>query len=118
MNNAADIDAYIAAFTATTQLALQQVREAVKHAAPDAQEVISYGMPAFKMNKVLVYFAGYERHIGFYPGAVAIAAFKNDIARYKSAKGSLQFSLSEQMPLELVKRITAFRLAEDARKKK
>jgi uncharacterized protein YdhG (YjbR/CyaY superfamily) len=97
---------------------MEQVRAAIKKAVPQVKEVIGYGMPGFKVNKVLVYFAGYAKHIGFYPGAAAIAAFKEDIASYKWAKGSVQFPLDEPMPLDLIARITVFRLEEDARVKK
>ena len=113
---AANVDDYISLFPGHTQQALMHMREAVHTAAPQARELISYGMPAFKMNKVLVYFCGYKRHIGFYPGAAAIAAFKDDIARYKWAKGSVQFPLDAPMPVDLVKRFTAFRLAEDVKR--
>jgi uncharacterized protein YdhG (YjbR/CyaY superfamily) len=117
-DKAKDVDEYIADFPADVHQAMEQVRGAIKKAVPQVKEVISYGMPGFKVNKVLVYFAGYAKHIGFYPGAAAIAAFKEDIASYKWAKGSVQFPLDEPMPLDLIARITVFRLEEDARVKK
>lgn len=70
-----NIDEYITLAPHHAQQALKDMRAAINSAAPQAREVISYGMPAFKVNKVLVYFCGYDRHIGFYPGAAAIAAF-------------------------------------------
>lgn len=110
----ANIDGYIAHFPQATQQAMQQIRKAILEAAPNAKEVISYSMPAFKINKVLVYFAGYEKHIGFYPAAAAIVAFKDELSGYKFAKGSIQFPLDKPMPLDLVKRITAYRVTADA----
>ncbi len=114
----ASVDEYLSAFVPDVQEAMQQVRMTIKQAVPQVIEVISYGMPAFKVNKVLVYFAGYARHIGFYPGAAAINAFKADIERYKWAKGSVQFPLDQPIPLDLIKRITLFRMAEDAETKR
>jgi uncharacterized protein YdhG (YjbR/CyaY superfamily) len=115
---AKDVDEYIAAFPADVQKVMEQVRAAVKKAVPQVREVISYDMPGFKVNRVLVYFAGYAKHIGFYPGAAAIAAFKEEISGYKWAKGSVQFPLGRPMPLDLIAGITKFRLEEDAKVKK
>jgi uncharacterized protein YdhG (YjbR/CyaY superfamily) len=80
---------------------------------PQAQEVISYGMPAYKINSVLVYFAGWDKHIGFYPGAGAIAHFKNELSVYKGAKGSVQFPLDEPLPVAIINKIVAYRIKED-----
>lgn len=110
-NNA---DEYIAAYPADVQKRLQQIREAIKKAVPQAQEVISYAMPAYKVNSVLVYFAGWDKHIGFYPGAGAIAHFKDELSAYKGAKGSVQFPLDEPLPVDLINRIVAYRVTEDA----
>ena len=110
-NNA---DEYIATFPAGVQAKMEQLRHAIKKAAPQATEVISYGMPGYKINRGLVYFAGWEKHIGFYPGAGGIAKFKNELSVYKGAKGSVQFPLDEPLPLELITRIVHFRIEEDA----
>ncbi|MFA6245488.1 MAG: DUF1801 domain-containing protein [Mucilaginibacter sp.] len=110
-NNA---DEYIAAFPADVQKRLQQIRQVIKKAVPQAQEVISYAMPAYKVNSVLVYFAGWDKHIGFYPGAGAIAHFKDELSAYKGAKGSVQFPLDEPLPVDLINRIVAYRVTEDA----
>jgi len=104
---------YIAAFSAGVQERLQQIREIIKKAAPQAHEVISYGMPAYKINSVLVYFAGWDKHVGFYPGAGAIAHFKDDLSVYKGAKGSVQFPLDEPLPVDMINRIVAYRIKED-----
>lgn len=110
------IDQYIAAFPATTQALLQQVRETIQKAAPGAQECINYGIPTFKLNGNLVHFAGYKNHIGFYPGAGGIAAFAKDISGYKSAKGSVQFPIDKKMPLALITRIVKFRVKQNLAK--
>src|SRR5438093_686087 len=102
MTKPANVDEYIAAFPQATQVIIGQVRNAIKKAAPQAEEVISYAMPAYRWNGILVYFAAYEKHIGFYPTGSAIAAFKKDLSVYKGAKGSVQFPLNKPMPLGLI----------------
>ncbi len=82
---------YAGRFPRDVQQTLMQIRETIQRAAPKAQETISYGMPAFKVGGILVCFAAHTHHIGFYPGASVIAAFKKELARYKHAKGSVQF---------------------------
>lgn len=119
-NTAADIDSYIKDFPVATQVLLQQIRAAIRKAAPEAEEIISYAMPAYKLKGNLVYFAGYKNHIGFYPGADGIATFKKELAVYKNAKGSVQFPLDKPLPLELITRIVKFRTEQNlskARKK-
>ena len=120
MNAASPIDtqAYIAGFPASTQKILEQVRSTIRKAAPNAVEVISYKMPAFKMNKVLVWYAGYEKHIGFYPGGKGIEAFKEEISAYKWGKGSVQFPLDQKMPLGLITKIVKYKVKEDQAKAK
>lgn len=109
----ASVDAYIESFTATIQAVLQQVRGVVKAAAADATEEISYAMPAYKIGgKPVVYFAGYTTHIGFYATPTGHAAFEKKLAKYKQGKGSVQFPLSEPMPLKLIADITRFRVKE------
>jgi uncharacterized protein YdhG (YjbR/CyaY superfamily) len=106
------IDSYIANYPHNVQLLLQQVREAIGRAAPGAVETISYGMPAFKLHKVLVYFAAYNNHIGFYPTASGIKAFEKDLATYKWSKGAVQFPIDKAMPVKLIAKIVAFRVKE------
>jgi uncharacterized protein YdhG (YjbR/CyaY superfamily) len=116
-----DTDNYIAGFPVETKKLLEQIRAVIKTAAPQAEEVISYNMPAFRQNGMLVYFAGYKKHIGFYPGASGISAFKNELSQYKGAKGSVQFPLNKPMPLEIITEIVMFRVEENhykAKKKK
>lgn len=107
------IEAYMATFSKSTQAILETVRNTIQHAAPDATEVISYGMPTFKINsKNLVHFAGYQTHIGFYPVPSGIAAFKEELSVFKMGKGSVQFPIDEPMPLTLIAKIVKFRLKE------
>jgi uncharacterized protein YdhG (YjbR/CyaY superfamily) len=118
----AGIDEYIASFPQDIQEKLNQVRAAIRSAAPQAVEKISYQMPTFMQEGNLVDFAAYSRHIGFYPTPSGIAQFQQELTPYKSAKGSVQFPLDQPMPLDLIARITAFRvqenLAKAAQKKK
>ncbi|KIA91272.1 hypothetical protein OC25_22695 [Pedobacter kyungheensis] len=111
-----NIDQYIANFPAATQKLLQQVRETIHLAVPDAKEVISYSMPAFKQKGILVYFAGYAKHIGFYPTGSGIEAFKDEFVNYKWSKGAVQFPLDQPMPLDLITRITKFKAERDLEK--
>jgi uncharacterized protein YdhG (YjbR/CyaY superfamily) len=110
------VDAYIAGFPESTQALLQQIRETIKAAAPGAEEVISYQMPAYKLNGMLVYFAGYDKHVGFYPTASGIDAFKQEFSRYKWSKGAVQFPLDEPLPLDLITRIVKFKVRENLEK--
>jgi len=106
------IDEYIAAFPPDIRQILEQVRRAIREAAPDAHEAIKYRMPTFVLNGNLVHFAAHKSHLGFYPTPSGIAAFQNELAPYKSAKGSVQFPLDQPMPLKLIRRIVAFRVEE------
>ena len=111
-------DDYIAVFPENTQKILQQIRSIIKKAAPGAAEVISYNMPAYKLNGILVYFAGYENHIGFYPTASGIEAFKKHFSDYKFSKGAVQFPIDQPLPSSLIKKIVEFRVAETKQKQK
>jgi uncharacterized protein YdhG (YjbR/CyaY superfamily) len=115
---AKNTDEYIAAFESDIQLRLQKLRQTIIKAAPKAEEVISYQMPAYKLNGMLVYFAGYKNHIGFYPGAGGIAAFKKELSVYKGAKGSVQFPHDSPLPLGLVGKIVRFRVKQNMEKLK
>lgn len=107
------IEEYISKFPEDIQKILQQIRAAIKKAAPKSVELISYGMPAFKQNKVLVYFAVNKNHIGFYPTPNAIICFSKELAAYKTSKGAIQFPLDIKIPLTLISKITKFRVTED-----
>lgn len=108
------VDEYIASFHFEIQQKLAQMRNTIKDAAPDADEIISYGMPGYKLNKKpLVYFAGYKSHIGFYATPSGHKEFSSELKKYKQGKGSVQFPLDEPLPLDLIKRITLFRANEN-----
>lgn len=94
------------------------MRQTIRQAAPKAEEVISYQMPAFKFYGMLVYFAGFNNHIGFYPTTSAINKFKKELSAYAGAKGTVRFPLDEPLPLKLVERIVKFRVKENAAKAK
>jgi uncharacterized protein YdhG (YjbR/CyaY superfamily) len=116
--NSTSVDDYIAAFPSATQQLLKRIRSIIRNTAPDAVESISYGMPAYKNNgKPLVYFAGYEKHIGFYATPTGHTAFKKELSSYKQGKGSVQFPLEEKLPVDLIERIVKFRLEETNTKK-
>jgi uncharacterized protein YdhG (YjbR/CyaY superfamily) len=103
------IDDYIAQCPEKTQAILQRVREAIKTVVPTATEKIGYGIPTFVFNgKNLVHFAGYEHHIGFYPGSAPIEVFRDELSGYNTSKGTIQFPLGSPIPYELIKEITAF----------
>jgi uncharacterized protein YdhG (YjbR/CyaY superfamily) len=112
----ANTDAYIASFPKETQTLLEQLRATIKKAAPEAEELISYQMPAYKYNGMLVYFAGYKNHIGFYPTASGIANFTKELSVFKSSKGAVQFPLDRPLPLQLVTKIVKFRVKENMEK--
>jgi uncharacterized protein YdhG (YjbR/CyaY superfamily) len=107
------IDEYIATFPENIQALLEEVRATARAAAPEAEECISYQMPAFAQNGIVVYFAALKHHIGFYPTPSGIEAFKDEAAAYKSTKGALQFPLDRPLPLDLISKIVRFRVAEN-----
>ncbi len=112
----ADIDSYIAQFSADVQEILEQVRKTIRQAAPDATETISYQMPAFKQHGILVYFAAWKKHIGLYPPITGDDALEKELARYAGPKGNLQFPLDEPIPYDLIERIVKLRVEQDVAK--
>lgn len=113
-----NVDEYIATFPQDVQLRLEQIRQIIKKAAPAAEELISYQMPAYKYHGVLVYFAGYKNHIGFYATPTGHDAFKKELAVYKQGKGSVQFPHEQPLPLALINRIVKFRVKQNLQKAK
>jgi uncharacterized protein YdhG (YjbR/CyaY superfamily) len=107
------IDAYISQFSPEVQEILREIRKVIKEAAPNAQETISYQMPTFVLFGNLVHFAAYKNHIGFYPTPSGIDAFKNELAGYKGAKGSVQFPIEKPMPYELIREMVKVRVEEN-----
>ena len=112
-----NIDEYIAIQIPEVKILLEQMRQTILKAAPEAEEVISYNMPAFKYQGMLVYFAAYKNHIGFYATPTGHSEFKDELSAYKQGKGSVQFPLSKPLPLDLISRIVAFRVNENLKKK-
>ncbi len=107
------IDEYIAAFPEEIRARLEEVRAAIRDAAPEAAERISYQMPTFALHGNLVHFAAHRNHIGFYPAPSGIEAFKDELSGYETSKGAVQFPLSEPIPLDLISRIVRFRVNEN-----
>ncbi len=118
LNTANSVEEYIEGFPKEVQSRLNAVRKILKGAAPDAKESISYRMPYYELNGRLLYYAGFENHVGFYPLTSAMKAFKKELASYKQGKGSVQFPHDKPLPLTLIKKIVTFRVKENRGKKK
>lgn len=110
------IDAYIAAFPPEIQALLEAVRSTIRTAAPEATEKISYQMPTFFLHGNLVHFAAFKHHIGLYPAPSGVLAFQAELAPYTYAKGSIRFLFGQPLPLDLIRRIVEFRVAENQAK--
>jgi uncharacterized protein YdhG (YjbR/CyaY superfamily) len=113
-----NIDEYIAGFPKEIQGMLQKIRATVHEAAPDAKETISYQMPAFALEGVLVYFAAFKDHVGFFPTASGVVNFQKELSAYKTSKGTIQFPLDKPVPVELIRKIVLFRVKENLAKAK
>jgi len=114
--NNPEIDQYIAGFPPETQKLLEQMRQTIRAAAPDAEEKIGYGMPTLTLHGNLVHYAAYKNHIGFYPAPQGLEEFKEELAGYKGSKGAVQFPLDKPLPLDLVTRITKYRIEKNLEK--
>jgi uncharacterized protein YdhG (YjbR/CyaY superfamily) len=110
------IDEYHDSFQGETRKLLDEIRNVIRLAAPDAQELISYNMPAFKLKGVLVYYAANKEHIGFYPTGSPIRIFADELTGYKTSKGAIQFPKSQRIPAELVTKIVHYRVMENMEK--
>lgn len=107
------VDEYLAEIPENVRAILQKIRELIKEIAPTATEGIAYGMPAYKLNgKPLVYFAAFKNHIGFYALPSGNVAFKEELKKYKTGKGSIQFPLKDEIPYDLIHQIVEFRVEE------
>ena len=111
-----DIDQYIAGFPKEVQKLLKKLRATIKNAAPEAEEIINYGVPTFRLNGNLVHFGGYTKHIGFYPTPSGIQKFAQELSGYETSKGSVKFPLDNPLPYDLVAKIVAFRVRENLNK--
>ena len=116
--NFTTVDEYIAGFNPEIQTILEDLRAVIKKAAPGASEKISYQMPAFVFKGVLVYFAAYDHHIGFYPTASGIENFKNELSDFETSRGTIRFPLDKPIPFDLVAGIVKFRIKENETKTK
>jgi uncharacterized protein YdhG (YjbR/CyaY superfamily) len=116
-STAASIDAYIAAQPDTARPVLEKLRRVIGKAIPEADEAISYGMPAYKLGgRVVLYFAGWKQHTALYPAsAQTFAAFKKEVDGYATSQGTLQFPLGEPLPVKLIEAIAKYRAAEVAK---
>lgn len=110
------VDEYLSALPQPARDAAASLRQAIRQAAPQAEEAISYNIPAFRWNGILVWYAAFKNHIGLYPKASAIAAFKSELSPYKTSKGAIQFPLGQPIPISLVKKIVKFRVKENSPK--
>jgi uncharacterized protein YdhG (YjbR/CyaY superfamily) len=108
-----DFEQYAAGYPPDVRRRLREMRAAVRAAAPDATEVISYRMPAFRLGRILVWFGAFTNHIGLYPGVAAMKKFSRELSSYTSAKGSVQFPFDRPLPLDVVAEIVRFRVAEE-----
>jgi uncharacterized protein YdhG (YjbR/CyaY superfamily) len=108
-----DIDEYISGFPSDVQEILNKIRATIREAAPDAKETINYQIPTFTLKGNLVHFAGFKKHIGFYPAPSGIEKFAQELSGYASAKGSVQFPLDQSIPYDLISQITKFRVKEN-----
>jgi uncharacterized protein YdhG (YjbR/CyaY superfamily) len=113
-----NVDEYIAAFPPDVQKILERIRLTVHNAAPDAQETISYRIPTFTQQGVLVHFAAFRNHIGLYPPVSGDARIEKAMAPYAGEKGNLRFPLNQPIPYDLIERIVKLRVKQDAAKAK
>jgi len=115
-NSPTTIDEYIAGYPEELQVKLNEIRRIIKATIPEAKETISYGIPTFALMGNVVHFGGFKSHIGFYPAPSGIEHFKEEIAPYLASKGTLQFPLDKPLPVDLIRRITEFRMQENLQK--
>ena len=111
-----NVDSYIAGFPKEIQTRLQQLREIIRRTAPGAEELISYQMPAYKQNGILVYFGAHQNHIGFYPTGSGVEAFQKELTKYTCSKGAIQFPHDQPIPVKLVEKIVRFRIKRNLEK--
>jgi uncharacterized protein YdhG (YjbR/CyaY superfamily) len=113
-----NIDEYIAGFPKDVQKILKEMRAAIRKAAPEAEEKISYAIPTFALKGNLVHFAAFKNHIGFYPAPRGIEAFKKELSKYEGGKGTIQFPIDQPLPLALIRKIVKFRVKDNLERAK
>jgi uncharacterized protein YdhG (YjbR/CyaY superfamily) len=112
------VEEYFSVLPDQMRIRMEELRQTIRQTAPDAEEVISYNMPAFRFHGILVYYAAHKEHIGFYPANThVIEQFKDDLAGYETSKGTIKFPLAKPIPLNLVKRIVEFRVKQNLDKR-
>ena len=112
------VDEYITSFPKDVQAKLEELRRFIRRIVPEAEERISYQMPAYFLNGVLVYFGGHSHHIGFYPTSSGIRAFEKEISNYKHSKGAIQFPFAQPLPTALIEKIVRHRINENQKRTK
>lgn len=112
------ISDYIASFAPETQAKLENIRAVIHSAAPDATEAMSYGMPTFKLNGILIHFAAFKEHLGIYPGPDAIEFFSAELQHYDTSKGTIRIPHTEPLPVQLIRKITEYRVKVNLAKKR
>ena len=112
------VDEYLSTLPANKKSILKEVRKTIREAAPNAEEVISYNMPGYKQDGMLVWFASNKEHVGFYPTPSAINAFEKELSKYVTSKGAIQFPFAEPMPFALITKMVKYRLRENKEKAK
>lgn len=110
---AKNVDDYIQRYPADVQPVLQKIRQTIRKTAPKAEEVISYQIPGYKQNGMLIFFAAYKNHISVYPAPRGNETFRKELSAYKGGKGTVQFPIDQPVPYDLITRITRFRLKEN-----
>ena len=113
MKAATSVEEYLKPFSGEQRAALEKIRKAIKEAAPEAEESISYGMPGYKLNGPLVYFGGFKHHCSFFPAGSQLTDLSDEIKEYKTSKGTLQFPLHKPIPVTLIKKIVKARVKEN-----
>ncbi|MGD0566612.1 MAG: DUF1801 domain-containing protein [Candidatus Goldiibacteriota bacterium] len=109
-----EVSAFIGKYPSNIRNILEKIRETIRRAAPEADEIISYKMPAYRMKKILVYFAAFKEHISFFPTSSGIKVFKKELSGYRTSKGTVSFSPDKPIPYGLIKKIVKFRVKEDS----
>jgi len=113
MKQSEEVSTYLNQFEGDVYQKLLQIRTLVSDLVPEAEECMKYGIPTFVYHGILVHYAGFKKHIGFYPVPSGIEAFKEELKPYKQGKGSIQFPLSDPLPIGLIRKIVEFRIAEN-----
>ena len=112
------VDDYLSSLEENQKNILEELRKAIKKAAPEAKELISYNMPAFKFHGILIYYAIYKKHVGLYPASNTFGAFSEELKGYETSKGTIRFPVEKPLPLDLIERIVKFRVDENVEKEK